>query len=171
MVKCNTMADVRREIDRIDRELVKLLAERQTYIEQAGIIKGERSAVRDEARIEAEIARQVDSVADTLGIEPAAVFPVSAQKGLVARIQGDAALLERSRVPVLERALSEDLLPTKQEIVREDMFAETHEVIAATRGLLEARLGSLREQLQELTNLRGKNQSVIEYMMRKIRSE
>ena len=134
-------------------------------------IDGLWDGLRDEARIEAEIARQVDSVADTLGIEPAAVFPVSAQKGLVARIQGDAALLERSRVPVLERALSEDLLPTKQEIVREDMFAETHEVIAATRGLLEARLGSLREQLQELTDLRGKNQSVIEYMMRKIRSE
>ena len=51
MVKCNTMAEVRREIDRLDRELVKLLAERQTYIEQAGIIKGERSAVRDEARL------------------------------------------------------------------------------------------------------------------------
>ena len=52
MVKCNTMQEVREEIDRIDRDLVKLLAERQGYIEQAGVIKGERSAVRDEARIE-----------------------------------------------------------------------------------------------------------------------
>ncbi|MBO6634374.1 MAG: chorismate mutase, partial [Parvibaculum sp.] len=52
MVKCNTMPEVRREIDRIDRQLVKLLAERQGYIEQAGAIKGERTAVRDNARIE-----------------------------------------------------------------------------------------------------------------------
>ncbi len=127
--------------------------------------------LRDEARIEAEIGRQVDSVAATLGVEPAAVFPVSAQKGLVARIQGDEVLLARSRIPLLERALAEDLLPTKQEIVREDTLAEVAEVAAATRSLLEARLAGLREQLQELTDLRGKNQSVIEYMMRKIRSE
>ncbi|WP_293206888.1 chorismate mutase, partial [Parvibaculum sp.] len=46
------MPEVRREIDRIDRQLVKLLAERQGYIEQAGAIKGERTAVRDNARIE-----------------------------------------------------------------------------------------------------------------------
>ena len=99
------------------------------------------------------------------------MFPVSAQKGLVARIQGDEALLARSRVPQLERALAEGLLPAKQEIVREDILAESAEVAAATRSLLEARLAGLREQLQELTDLRGKNQSVIEYMMRKIRSE
>ena len=134
-------------------------------------IDGLWDGLRDEARIEAEIGLQVDSVAATLGVEPAAVFPVSAQKGLVARIQGDEAVLARSRIPQLERALAEDLLPAKQEIVREDILAESAEVAAATRSLLEARLAGLREQLQELTDLRGKNQSVIEYMMRKIRSE
>ncbi|MHB1375103.1 MAG: dynamin family protein [Thauera sp.] len=134
-------------------------------------IDGLWDGLRDEARIEAELGRQVDSVADTLGIERNAVFPVSAQKGLVARIQGDVELLERSRIPALERALSDDLLPTKQEIVRDDTLAETREVAARTRALLEGRLSGLREQLQELTDLRGKNQSVIEYMMRKIRAE
>ena len=134
-------------------------------------IDGLWDGLRDEARIEAELGRQVESVADTLGIERGAVFPVSAQKGLVARIQGDAELLERSRIPALERALSDDLLPTKQDIVREDTLAETREVAARTRALLEGRLSGLCEQLQELTDLRGKNQSVIEYMMRKIRTE
>ena len=125
----------------------------------------------DEARIDAEIARQVDSVAETLEIDAEAVFPVSAQKGLVARVTGDAPLLARSRMPALEQALTGDLLSAKQDIVREDTLAETGEVMVQTRALLEARLAGLREQLQELTDLRGKNQSVIEYMMRKIRSE
>lgn len=49
--ECRSMADVRREIDRLDRALVKLLAERLTYIERAGHIKTERGKVRDEARI------------------------------------------------------------------------------------------------------------------------
>ena len=134
-------------------------------------IDGLWDGLRDDARIESEISRQIDAVAATLGVGREAVFPVSAQKGLVARIQNDAALLERSRIPQLERALAEDVLPARQEIVRDDTLAETGEVAACTRTLLEARLASLREQLQELTDLRGKNQSVIEYMMRKIRSE
>ncbi|MBX3507784.1 MAG: chorismate mutase [Parvibaculum sp.] len=75
MVKCNTMADVRREIDRIDRELVKLLAERQTYIEQAGIIKGERTAVRDEARIE-DVVQKVLAEAERAGLSPAIAEPL-----------------------------------------------------------------------------------------------
>lgn len=134
-------------------------------------IDGLWDGLRDEARIEAEISRQVDTVATTLGVGRDAVFPVSAQKGLVARIQNDAALLERSRIPLLERALGDDLLPARQEIVREDTLGETRDVVSRTRTLLEARLVAQREQLQELTDLRGKNQSVIEYMMRKIRSE
>ena len=134
-------------------------------------IDGLWDGLRDDAQIDREIGRQVETVAGTLGIDRGAVFPVSAQKALVARIQGDRPLLSRSRIPALERALSEDLLPTRQEIVRDDVLAETREASVKTRTLLEARLSGLREQLQELTDLRGKNQSVIEYMMRKIRSE
>jgi isochorismate pyruvate lyase len=54
---CTTMTDIRREIDRLDRALVRLLAERLTYIERAGHIKTERAKVRDEARIAAVLAK------------------------------------------------------------------------------------------------------------------
>ena len=54
---CKTMSDVRREIDRIDRALVRLLAERLTYIERAGHIKQDRTTVRDEARINDVLAK------------------------------------------------------------------------------------------------------------------
>jgi hypothetical protein len=134
-------------------------------------IDGLWDGLREEARIDAEIARQVQTVAETLDVEPRAVFPVSAQKGLVARVNGDGPLLARSRLPELERALTEDLLPTKQEIVRENTLGETTDLVHQTTALLDARLYGVREQLQELTDLRGKNQNVIEYMMRKIRVE
>ena len=48
---CKDMQDIRREIDRIDRALVRILAERLTYIERAGHIKQDRNKVRDEWRI------------------------------------------------------------------------------------------------------------------------
>lgn len=134
-------------------------------------IDGLWDGLREDAQIDAEIDRQVASVAETLEVNRASVFPVSAQKGLVGRINRDAALLQRSRLPALERALTEDLLPTKQEIVRDGTLGEAEDLVAQATALLEARLSGLREQLQELTDLRGKNQSVIEYMMRKIRAE
>lgn len=49
---CHDMPAIRREIDRVDRALVALLAERLTYIERAGIVKTDRNKVRDEARIQ-----------------------------------------------------------------------------------------------------------------------
>lgn len=55
--ECQTMADIRREIDRLDRALVGLIAERQGYIERAAIVKASRDTVRDEARIEDVIAK------------------------------------------------------------------------------------------------------------------
>lgn len=75
MVKCNTMQEVRSEIDRLDRELVKLLAERQGYIEQAGRIKGERNAVRDNARIE-DVVDKVLGEAGRAGLSPAIAEPL-----------------------------------------------------------------------------------------------
>jgi isochorismate pyruvate lyase len=57
---CQTMADVREEIDRLDRELVMLLAERQTYIEAAARIKPTRDSVRDPARIEDVVTKVLE---------------------------------------------------------------------------------------------------------------
>ena len=55
--RCETMAEVRAEIDRIDRALVQLLSERQGYIERAAEIKSDRIAVRDEVRVQDVIAK------------------------------------------------------------------------------------------------------------------
>ena len=57
---CRSMTDIRREIDRLDRALVKLMAERLTYIERAAHIKTDRGKVRDEARI-ADVLAKVEA--------------------------------------------------------------------------------------------------------------
>ncbi|WP_323000899.1 dynamin family protein [Denitromonas sp.] len=127
--------------------------------------------LRDDARIKEELDRQVQSVARNLSLGAEHIFPISAQKGLLARIQGDVDLLERSQLVRLERALTDQLLPAKQQIVRNATLAETEDLVTHADSLMATRLTGVREQLNELTELRGKNQSVIEYMMRKIRSE
>ena len=134
-------------------------------------IDGLWDGLRDAAQIDAEIERQVVTVAETLKIEPQQVFPVSAQKGLVARINHDAEQLRLSRLETLEQALAYGLLPTKREIICNNALAEVEGIVQQTHELLDARLNGVREQLQEIRDLRGKNHNVIEYMMRKIRTE
>lgn len=70
-----TMADVRYEIDRIDRLLVEIIAERQSFMDAAARIKGERASVHDRARIEDVIAK-VTAAAEAAGLSPAIAEPV-----------------------------------------------------------------------------------------------
>lgn len=72
---CTTMAEVREQIDRIDRELVHLLAERQRYIEQAGHIKPARDTIRDIARIE-DVIRKIREHAAAAGLSPEIAEPI-----------------------------------------------------------------------------------------------
>ena len=134
-------------------------------------IDGMWDELKSEREIDAEIDKQVHSCASILGLPTSHIFPVSAQKGLVAKINDDNALLQRSRLPALEEALSDGLIPTKQNIVRENIDSEFSSIYMRTRGSLESRLANLRLQLDELGELRGKNQGVVEYMMGKIRIE
>ncbi|WP_417069343.1 dynamin family protein [Niveibacterium terrae] len=127
--------------------------------------------IRSEGQIEAEIREQKRSVAATLGVSEAQIYPVSAQKALLAKLSCDPDLLERSRINVLEAALSTELLSTRQDIVRDNASAEAGEIVRRSRELLDARLSAVREQIDELAELRGKNRSVIEYMMRKVKVE
>ena len=127
--------------------------------------------LRDELQIEVEIAQQVASVSRTLDIPAGRVFPVSAQKGLVAKIHSDPALLRRSRLPELERALSRELVPQQQTLVRERIGRDFDELASVVSSLLVARRRNVVEQLFELSGLRGKNRNVVDHMAARIKAE
>jgi isochorismate pyruvate lyase len=61
-----SMAEVRAEIDALDRGIVGLLADRLHYIEEAARIKRSRDQVRDEARI-ADVLKNVEAEARRIG--------------------------------------------------------------------------------------------------------
>jgi dynamin family protein len=134
-------------------------------------IDGLWDQLRSEAEIQAEIARQAADSAELLGVPPNQVFPISAQKGLLAKISRDPALLEKSRLPALERALSEELIPAKQEIVRDACKGELDNLMRSAHAILDARRKNLHDQLLELNELRGKNRDVVGSMIARIRNE
>ena len=134
-------------------------------------IDGLWDALKTPGELERELRRQVATVAATLDLDPMRVFPVSAQKGLVAKVQRDETLLQASRLPLLEEALIELLVPAKQKIVRDQTVAGVERVAGELRQTLNARERNVIEQLYELRSLQGKNHSSIERMTQRALSE
>ena len=67
--QCTNMQQVRSAIDSIDRDMVRLIAERLGYVAAAARIKESRDSVRDEARI-ADVLSKVAAEAQAQGIAP-----------------------------------------------------------------------------------------------------
>lgn len=72
---CETMVDVRKGVDAVDRALVTLLAERQRYMDAAARIKPNRQAVYDQPRIE-DVVSKVLAAADQAGLSAEIAEPV-----------------------------------------------------------------------------------------------
>ena len=72
---CQSMADVRDGVDRLDRALVALIKERAGYMEAAARIKPSRDVVRDEARIE-DVVSKVKAAAADIGLSQVIAEPV-----------------------------------------------------------------------------------------------
>jgi hypothetical protein len=134
-------------------------------------IDGMWDELKKPAEVDAEIARQVGTCADILDLPEGQIFPVSAQKALVAKVNHDRALLDKSRILALELALAGELVPAKMEIVRDTAAGEFWIAFRRTHRVLDARLTDINEQLRELSGLRGKNKGVVEYMLGKVKGE
>lgn len=72
---CKDMREVRVEVDRIDRLLVALIAERQGYMSEAARIKQDRNVVHDDARIE-DVVAKVKALATEMGLSHDIAEPV-----------------------------------------------------------------------------------------------
>jgi len=132
-------------------------------------IDGLWDELKNEKDIQTELTKQIKTSADLLGLETSQIYPVSAQKGLLAKVSKDEALLDRSRILELEKALSAELIPSKKEIVRDNTQNEIEDLITNSNMILDARFSGINDQLVELRGLRGKNEDVVEHMMNKVK--
>lgn len=123
------------------------------------------------ATTEAQIERQCADVAAKLKLPRERVFPLSAKQALSARVGGDAAGLAASRLPALEAALTEQLLPTR----RQQLAQLGLEGIALVEQQVGRRLNDRRrqmaEQLLELRGLRGKSAGKVRLMIGRVDAE
>ena len=123
------------------------------------------------AQIQAQIERQRATSAEILGLQLNQVIPVSAQKGLVAKVNKDAALLKASCLPNLEDALGQGMMGRRQKILRGAVATGIAELRNEAGRVINIRRRDLAEQMLELKGLRGKNTSVIKHMRSRIEQE
>jgi Dynamin family len=128
-------------------------------------------ALSSPEQIKAQIDRQRASSAEILGLPASQVIPVSAQKGLVAKVTGDDALLKASALPSLELALAEGVMGQRQKILRLAVAGGIGELRVEAGRSIHIRRRDLAEQVDELRGLRGKNSSVIRHMRTRIELE
>jgi hypothetical protein len=119
-------------------------------------------------QVQAQIEQQRVTTADTLGVPQSRVFPLSARNGLAARVEGQADALQASRLPPLEQALVDELLPRRHQLLVQSAVG----VVEQLRGSAARRLSDRRrqhaEQLLELRGLRGKSGAKLRMMIERI---
>ena len=128
-------------------------------------------ALSSPAQIKLQIERQQASTAEILGISKQQVIPVSAQKGLVAKVTEDQALLELSCLPALENALSQGIMGQRQKTLGAAVTSGISELRVETGRVIHIRRRDLMEQMMELQGLQGKNSAVIRNMRSRISQE
>jgi hypothetical protein len=134
-------------------------------------IDGLWDGMRSDADIDAEIGLQIDSVTRVLQLPHENVFAVSAQKGLLAKVIGDDALLARSRLLELEQALALEIVPRQKSIMSDQLRRDFDEARSLIHALLATRRRNLVEQVFELNGLRGKNRAALEQIARRVKLE
>jgi hypothetical protein len=120
-------------------------------------------ALSSPEQVQLQIASQRANSAEILGLLPHQVIAVSAQKGLLAKVNGDEPLLQASNLLELEAALGGGLLGQRRKILGA--------AVSRSVDALREETGRLVEQVQELEGLRGKNAGVIKQMRLRIEQE
>ncbi|MEN9887537.1 MAG: hypothetical protein RL758_2115 [Pseudomonadota bacterium] len=120
---------------------------------------------------EAQIVRQCRTSAQALGLPEDHVLAVSAHKGLVAKVTGDDDLLQRSRLPEVELALSKGVMGNREDLLRGSLGAGLQELQRECEQRLVVRKRHLSEQALELRGLRGKSAGMLNHMLARIDQE
>ncbi len=127
--------------------------------------------LKSEAQIEIGVERQLVETARILGLPRDHVIALSAQKALIARIRGDAGLLAKSRIESLEHLLAEEIIPSKQQILRAVVTREIGNMLETSLQSVTAQLASTRGELQEMSKLSGKNRELAKLLLARLEQD
>jgi hypothetical protein len=113
----------------------------------------------------APVGERRRAIAAALGIDPAQVFPLSAQMALRARAGGDLALLQYTGIPVLETYIANALPQAKRKAQADALMAGLSEIVNRNRVRAITRIDGAKVRLRILAALRDKQNVLIAKMV------
>ncbi len=118
--------------------------------------------LKSDSEVQASIERQAEETARVLKLPRSQVFTVSAQKALIAKIRGDAALRVRSGIESLEYLLAHQVIPARRDMLYHAVNHEVSALLDESRADMAVRIKRSSDELIQLTQLSGKNRELIE---------
>lgn len=100
--------------------------------------------------VESHIEALRQLTAQQLDLSPEHILALSAKHGLLAKIARNAAQLQRSNFPVLERMLAECVVRSQQQIVGHRLIGDSYSMIINTRNSLARRLSECEAEVAVL---------------------
>ena len=123
----------------------------------------------DELSSQAEIAKNIEKVIDStahqLGLPVKDVIPVSAQKGLLARVMKDNDLLAKSQLNILEDLLSHAIMGSKEQNLWDNVISDARTVVDDSLKMLENRRIQLLSQQGEMLHLKDSSATQLEKLL------
>jgi isochorismate pyruvate lyase len=100
-INCNSIEEVRENIDRIDQQIVSLISERGSFVKQAARFKKSADDVQAPARVEQVISKVV-SLSKELGASPKvteAVYRAMISAFINEELEHHSVLIEKGKIP------------------------------------------------------------------------
>ncbi|TAN71053.1 MAG: dynamin family protein [Methylobacter sp.] len=123
----------------------------------------------DQNSYDASIRSQIKTSATTLKVNENVIFPVSAKQALLAKVKGDEALLEKSRLSTLENYLADDILNQRKNILLGTITRDIGFLVNESLNLTNASLANAIGQLEEFKKVDFQNQDMTVKLMAETR--
>jgi len=129
----------------------------------------------DELRSEDEILDTIKSqilyTARMLGVSLKQIFPMSAQKSLLALVRNDKELLTRSGIIELEDHINHEVTQAKQDIIKDDINGEIIEMLINLQDIIKNRITTEQSQLEEMSSIHHQSDNAINQLLAKTQEE
>ncbi|MGR8931002.1 MAG: dynamin family protein [Gammaproteobacteria bacterium] len=122
-----------------------------------------------ETGYEVAIQKQIETSASILNLGKEVIFPISAKQALLAKVKGDDALLDKSRLQKLENYLSEDILNQRREILKNAVEKDIGFLVSESVKLMGTKLANAAKQLEEFKHIDFENQEMTGKLMAETR--
>jgi len=127
--------------------------------------------LKTSSEIKNSIQRQCSETAKTLKINDHRVIAVSAQKGLIGRVKNNEALVKASNLGIMEKLISNEILPQKEQLIRNTLIADINEMMQESKSILLMQFNHKKRSIKQFSGVSGKNENVILTLLKKTRQE